>query len=163
MRFALCVLNLLMVTIDQIKKIREATGAPVMECKKALEQTRGDSKKATGLLEKWGVARVMKKAGRETPQGQVFSYIHYGAKVGAMVEILCETDFVAKNQEFQKLGHEITMQVASMNPKNKKELLDQEYIRDPKIKIKDLVNQAIAKLGENIVIKRFKRFEVGEE
>lgn len=152
-----------MVTIAQIKKLREATGAPVMECKKALEESSGDSKKAAKLLKKWGVAKAKKKAGRETPQGQVFSYIHFGGKIGAMVEILCETDFVAQNKVFQKLGHEIAMQVASMDPKNVKKLLGQEYIRDPKMKTQDLLNQAMAKLGENIVIKRFERFEIGEE
>jgi len=152
-----------MVTISQIKKLRQAVGAPVMECKKALEQTGGDSKKATKLLEKWGVARAIKTAERQTAQGQIFAYIHYGGRVGAMVEILCETDFVAENRQFQKLGHEVAMQVTSMNPKNVKKLLSQEYIRDEKIKVSDLVNQAIAKLGENIVVKRFKRLEVGEE
>lgn len=152
-----------MITISQIKKLRHSTGAPVMECKKALEQTDGDSKKATRLLEKWGVLRAIAKAGRETAQGQIFSYIHYGGKIGAMVEILCETDFVAETGEFQKIGHEVAMQICSMNPKNVKKLLSQEYIRDEKIKVSDLLNQTIAKLGENIVIKRFKRFEVGEE
>ena len=152
-----------MITIGQIKKLRDQSGAPVMECKKALEQTKGDSKKAARLLEKWGVTRALKKKGRKTPEGQIFSYVHTGGKVGAMVEVLCETDFVAQNSEFQKLGHEIAMQVAAMNPGDVKTLLDQEYIRDPKIKVSDLLNRAIAKFGENIVIKRFKRFKVGEE
>jgi len=151
-----------MIAINDIKALRENTGAPVMECKKALEEVGGDSKKAKSLLEKWGVARAQKKAGRETVQGQIFSYIHTGGKIGVMVEILCETDFVARNQEFQKLGHEMAMQVSAMDPKDVDQLLSQEYIRDPKTKISDLVNQAIAKLGENIVIKRFERFKVGE-
>lgn len=149
-----------MITINNIKKLREESGAPVMDCKKALEQSGGDSKKAAKLLEKWGVVRAKKKADRETYQGQIFSYIHAGAKIGAMVEILCETDFVARNSEFQKLGHEVAMQVASMGPKDVKNLLAQQYIRDPKLKISDLVSQAIAKLGENIVVKRFERFGI---
>lgn len=151
------------ITVDQIKKLRDATQAPVMECKRALEEAGGDPKKAAKLLEKWGVDWAMKKSGRETSQGQVFSYIHAGGKIGAMVEILCETDFVARNSQFQKLGHEMAMQVASMKPKTVDKLLSQEYIRDPKLKIKDLVSQAVAKLGENIVIKRLVRFEMGEE
>lgn len=149
-----------MVAINDIKALRENTGAPVMECKKALEEVGGDSKKAKSLLEKWGVARAQKKAGRETVQGQIFSYIHTGGKIGVMVEILCETDFVARNHEFQKLGYETAMQVASMEPKDVKTLLVQQYIRNPKLKISDLVSQTIAKLGENIVIKRFERFEI---
>lgn len=152
---------MIMITINDIKKLREECGAPVMECKKALEQSGGDSKKAAKFLEKWGVVRAKKKADRETCQGQIFSYIHSGAKIGAMVEILCETDFVARNSEFQKLGHEIVMQVAAMKPKSVKALLAQEYIRDVKVKISDLVDLAVAKLGENIVVKRVERFEVG--
>ena len=150
-----------MITADQVKKLRQQTGAPVMECKKALEQTGGEGKKAIRLLEKWGVARALKKEGRKTPEGQIFSYVHHGGKIGAMVEILCETDFVAQNSEFQKLGRELAMQVAAMDPKNVAELLGQEYIRNLKIKINDLLTQAIAKLGENIVIKRLIRFEIG--
>ena len=149
-----------MITIDQIKNLRNQTNAPVMECKKALEESAGDPKKAAKFLEKWGVVRAKKKADRETYQGQIFSYIHTGGKIGVMVEILCETDFVARNHEFQKLGYETAMQVASMEPKDVKTLLVQQYIRNPKLKISDLVSQTIAKLGENIVIKRFERFEI---
>ncbi|MBL7159141.1 translation elongation factor Ts [Candidatus Microgenomates bacterium] len=149
-----------MITINDIKNLREQTNAPVMECKKALEEAKGDVKKAKALLEKWGVVRAQKKADRVTCQGQIFSYIHTGGKIGVMLEILCETDFVAKNQEFQKLGKEIAMQISAMNPKDVDQLLKQDYIRDAKVKIADLVKQAIAKIGENIVVKRFERFEI---
>jgi len=150
------------ISISDIKQLRNQTNAPVMECKKALEESSGDSKKAKNLLKKWGLVRAKKKADRETKEGRIFSYLHHSAKIGAMVEIECETDFVSRNQEFEKLGNEIAMQIASMKPKNVKALLSQEYIRDPKLRVADLVKQAIAKLGENIVVKRFERLEIGE-
>ncbi|KKQ37622.1 MAG: Elongation factor Ts, partial [Candidatus Levybacteria bacterium GW2011_GWC2_37_7] len=103
-----------------------------------------------------------KKADRETPQGLVESYIHQNGRVGALVEVSCETDFVARTDVFKNLVHEICMQIAAMNPKDVKALLEQEYIRDGSRKIGDLVKEAIAKLGENIVIKRLQRFEIGE-
>lgn len=151
-----------MISIDQIKKLREKTGAGIMDCRRALEETKGDEKKAEELLKKWGVEKAEKKADRETKAGIIDSYIHAGGKVGVMLEILCETDFVAKTEDFQNLSHEICLQIASMTPKDVKTLLAQEYIRDPSITIEKLVKQAIGKLGENITIARFIRFQLGE-
>lgn len=150
-----------MITIDQIKKLREKSDGGVMECRKALEESKGDEKKATALLLKWGIEKSEKKAGRETKAGLVESYIHAGGKVGVLVELLCETDFVARTEDFKSLAHEICLQVAGMKPKDVKELLNQEYIRDPQIKIGDLVKQTIGKLGENIILSRFIRFQLG--
>ncbi len=151
------------VTIEEVKKLREETQAAVMECKKALEACQGNRVKAIEWLRKKGIASAKSKKGRKAQQGLVCSYIHAGGKIGAMVEVLCETDFVAKNKEFQKLCKELAMQVTAMDPGSVERLLEQEYIRDPKRKIKSLVDEAIGKLGENIVVSRLKRFEVGEE
>lgn len=152
-----------MITIAQIKKLREKTGAGIMECRRALGETKGDAKKAEELLAKWGVEKAEKKEGRETKAGLVESYIHAGGKVGVLVELLCETDFVARTEEFKNLVHELCLQVASMNPKDVKTLLQQEYIRDPGLTIEKLVKQVIGKLGENITIARFIRFQLGEK
>lgn len=149
-------------TIELIKKLREETGAAVMDCRQALQESDGDEKKARLWLEKRGREKAEKKVGRQTGQGLVEAYIHATGRVGAMVELACETDFVARNEEFKKLAHELAMQVASMNPKDVKELLKQEYIRDPQKKVEEVVKETIGKLGENIVIKRFQRFELGE-
>lgn len=152
-----------MPTIDQIKKLREKTGAGIMDCRKALDESKGDGQKAEELLTKWGIEKSEKKAGRETKAGIVDSYIHAGGKVGVLVELLCETDFVARTAEFKNLAHELCLQIASMNPKDAKTLLAQEYIRDPKLTIEKLVKQVIGKLGENITIPRFIRFQLGEK
>jgi elongation factor Ts len=149
-----------MVTIDEIKKLRETTGGGVMDCRKALEEAKGDQKKAAELLNKWGVEKSAKKADRETKAGVVESYVH-GTKVGVLVEVLCETDFVARTDDFKKLAHEIALQVASMNPKDVKDLMSEPNIRDPKITMEDMVKQAIGKLGENIKVTRFCRYELG--
>ena len=151
-----------MVTIDQIKKLREKTAAGVMECRKALEETKGDEKKAEELLKKWGIEKSAKKADRETKAGLIESYVHAG-KVGVLLELLCETDFVARTDDFKHLAHEVCLQIASMNPKDVKILLSQEYIRDPKMKIEELVKQTIGKLGENITLSRFTRLALGEK
>lgn len=152
-----------MVSIKQIKKLREITGAGVMDCRRALEEVKGDEKKAIDLLNKWGVQKAEKKADRVTRAGIIDAYVHAGAKVGVILEIQCETDFVEKTQDFQKLSHEICLQIASMKPKDEKALLKQEYIRDPSITIDQLVKQTIGKLGENIKIIRFIRFGLGEK
>jgi len=151
-----------MVDIKQLKKLREETAASVADCRKALEESNGDYQKALEWLKKHGIAKAAKKEGRETTQGIVDAYIHAGGKVGVLTEISCETDFVARTEDFKKLAHEIGMQIAAMNPKDVDTLLSQEYIRDPKVTISDLVKQVIATLGENIKIKRFTRFEIGE-
>ena len=152
-----------MITIEMIKKLREKTSAGVMNCRRALEETKSDEKKAEALLKKWGVERAEKKQDRVTKSGLVESYIHAGGKVGVLLEINCETDFVAKTEDFQKLAHELCLQIASMNPKDVKALLKQGYIRDPAITIENLVKQVIGKLGENITIARFQRFQLWEK
>jgi elongation factor Ts len=149
-----------MIDTQLIKKLRESTGGGIADCKKALDETKGDLKKASELLLKWGIAKSDKKANRETRQGIVESYIHGNGRVGVLLTLLCETDFVASNAEFKKLAHEIGMQIASMNPKTVQELLDQPYIRDVKMKVSDLVKSSIAKIGENIKVGEFVRYEI---
>lgn len=149
------------ITIDQVKKLREKTGAAVLDCRRALEENQGDLKKAVAWLRKRGIEKAEKKADRETSQGLVEAYIHATGKVGAMVELLCETDFVARNEEFKNLARELAMQVAAMNPQNLDKLLRQEYIRDNSKTVGDLIKEVIAKVGENIVVKRFERYELG--
>jgi elongation factor Ts len=148
--------------IKDIKKLRQQTGAGVVAAKKALEEAKGDMKKAQEIIRQKGLAKADKKSDRETKSGQVYAYVHGDGVVGALVEINCETDFVARNEEFGILCKEIAMQIVSMNPKDVKDLLAQKYIRDVQKTIQDLVKQAIAKLGENITISRFERFELGE-
>jgi len=146
--------------VEQVKKLRQETGAGVMACKKALDESKGDMKKAKEIIAKKGLAKVEEKADRETEQGWVASYTHSTGKVGVVVSLLCETDFVARGEDFQTLAKELCLQVAAMSPKNEKELLDQEYIRDPGKKIKDLIKETIAKLGENIKVGKFSRLEI---
>lgn len=165
------------VTADQIKELREQTGAGVMDCKRALEASDGDIEKAKRFLAEQGLAMAEKKAHRETAQGLVESYIHAGGRIGVLVEVNCETDFVARTPEFQTLAREIAMQVAAMNPLVVNEedlpegaegptdqlvLMRQPYIRDQSKDVRQLVNEAIGKTGENIRVKRFTRFELGE-
>jgi len=149
------------ITALQIKQLRDETQAGVIDCREALIESKGDFKKAKEILQKKGFEKANKKAGRETGQGIIDSYIHQNGKVGVLLEILCETDFVARTEEFKNLSHEIAMQIAAMNPKNEKTLLEQDYIRDSSKKIKDLVAESIAKLGENMTVGRFSRFEIG--
>ena len=190
-----------------VKDLREKTGAPFLDCKNALVETEGDFEKAAEVLRIKGVAKASKKTTRKTDQGTISSYVHAGGKIGVMLEVNCETDFVARNDEFQNLCREVAMQIAANNPiyvrkeevseeeiENERRilkaeamesgkpeniaekmvagrinkffeeicLLEQPYIRDPKIKIVDLVNSLIAKIGENIVVKRFVRYQLGE-
>jgi len=151
------------VSIEEIKKLREKTRAGIADCRKALEEVGGDFKKAQELLKSWGMDKAAKKAERAVGAGLVETYIHNDGRIGAMVEINCETDFVARTDEFKNLAHEIVMQVAAMDPKDVEELLKQEYIRDPSKIIDQLVKEIIVKVGENIVIRRFMRFELGEK
>lgn len=148
-----------MINIGLIKKLREETGVSIVECKKALEKTKGDLEKAKEILRKWGKDFVSKKIERETREGIIESYIHPGQKIGAMIELHCESDFVAKSEEFKKLAHELCLQIAAMNPK-KTSLLQQPWIRDETKTIKDLIEEYVVRLGENIIIKRFVRFEI---
>ena len=149
------------ISTADIKKLREETSAPVMDCKRALEESNGDLQKAKVHLAKLGIARAQKKKGRDATEGLIYSYIHTGGKVGAIVEVNCETDFVAKTNDFKALVHEIAMQVASMDPKDEAELLEQAYIRDSKKNMKLLIDEAIGILGENIKVARFVRYVVG--
>ncbi len=197
----------MVVTPGMVKELREKTGAGIMECKTVLSEAKGDMEKAIELLRKKGLSVAAKKAGRTTTEGLVGSYIHAGGKIGVLVEIGCETDFVARTSDFQELVKEIAMQVAAANPsymkredipeeeiKKEREifrvqakdtgkpdhviekivdgkiekyyaevcLLEQPYIKDPSIKVQDLLSQKVAKLGENIVVKRFVRFQMGQ-
>jgi elongation factor Ts len=147
-------------TIDKIKALRDRTGAPIMECKTALEENKGDVNKAEAVLKKKGLARVRKKKEEMAQEGLVHCYIHADSKVGAMVKLCCQTDFVARNKEFEKLAHEICMQIAAMNPKSVDKLVSQPYIRDEKKTVADLIDEAIAKFGENIKIEEFVRLAI---
>jgi elongation factor Ts len=150
------------VTVNQIKKLREKTGCGVADCRQALEESGGDLKKAQGILKEKGVAVARKRAGKEANQGLVETYVHNEGKIGVMVEVNCETDFVARTDDFKKFVHELAMQIAAMKPKDVDELLTQTYIRDQEKTIKDLLKETLAKTGENIKIKRFCRYELGK-
>jgi elongation factor Ts len=144
--------------IDQLKKLREETSVSISECKKALEEAKGDFQKAKEILKKWGREVAQKKAQRTTSQGIIESYIHPNKKVGVLLELNCETDFVAKSPDFQSLAHELCLQIAAMG--NSPPLLEQPWIKDETKKVQDLINEYIAKIGENIIIKRFTRYEL---
>ncbi len=195
------------VTTQMIKELRARTGAGMMDCKKALEECGGDMDKAVAWLRQKGLAVAAKRAGRATSEGTVAAYIHAGGKLGAMVEVNCETDFVAKTQEFKQFAHDIAMQIAAASPlcvqredlseeviEKEKEiyraqaresgkpekiiekivegklekfykevcLMEQDYIRDDSKTVDDLIKEAIARIGENIVVRRFARYQLGE-
>jgi elongation factor Ts len=150
------------VSIEDIKKLREKTGISIADCRYALEEANGDLKKAEEVLKAKGLEKAVKKADRAVSAGLVDTYVHLGGKIASMVEVACETDFVARTDDFKNLTHEIAMQIAAMDPKDVDELLKQEYIRDSSLNIGNLIKHAIAKLGENIKVKRFIRFELGE-
>ncbi|MDD5147503.1 MAG: translation elongation factor Ts [Candidatus Daviesbacteria bacterium] len=147
--------------IEDIKKLRQDSGAGIADCKEALKESNGDMEKAKQWLKKKGFDKAKSKAGREVKAGLVETYSH-GGKVGVMVELLCETDFVARTPDFKNLAHELCLQIASMAPKNVADLLKQVYIRDEKMTVEDLVKSVIGKLGENIIVKRFERIVLGE-
>lgn len=161
------------ISAQAVKELRDKTGAGVMDCKKALQESGGNVEKAVEALRQKGLAKHSKLAGRAVSQGVIESYIHTGGRIGALVEVNCETDFVARTDEFRTLAREVAMQIASMDPtdvgtlegsadgSSGNSLLDQEYIRDPRKTIRDLVKETIGKVGENIQISRFVRFEVG--
>lgn len=193
---------------DLIRELRNKTGAGVMDCKQALSEAGGDMQKAQDILREKGSVVAIKRSARDTKEGLISSYIHSGSKLGVLLEMNCETDFVAKTSEFSQLAKELAMQIAAMDPlwikpedvpkeviEKEKEiykkqaqesgkpekviekiaqgrlekyftevcLLEQEYIKDPKFKVKDLITETVAKLGENIRVGRFTRFKVGEE
>ena len=148
-----------MINIDQIKQLREETDVSITDCKKALEEAKGDVKKAKEILKKLGrdFARAKKK--REVKAGMIESYIHSGKKIGAMVELRCESDFVARSEDFQKLAHELCLQIVAILPEETP-LLKQPWIRDETKTVRDLIDEYISKFGENIVVKRFVRYEL---
>lgn len=165
------------VSIDSIKALRDRTGAGIMDSKRALQEAGGDPEKAEEVLKQQGIASASKKASRQTNQGLVNSYIHSGGRIGAMVEVNCETDFVARTDDFKTLAHDLAMQVAAMAPTyvdstdiperadgNAHEacLMQQPYIKDPTKTVQDLVNEMVGKLGENVRVRRFSRFSLGE-
>lgn len=146
--------------IETVKKIREATGLSMWEISKALSEAKGDEGRALEILKSRGVVIAQKKSSRQIKEGIVEAYIHGNKKIGVILELGSETDFVARNSEFQKLAHDLAMQIASMNPQNEEELMAQPFIKDPGLTISDLLNQHIAKLGENIKIGRFVRLDI---
>jgi elongation factor Ts len=165
------------ITTDQIKELRKESGAGIMECRNALKECEGDKAKAIKLLQEQGMVKAEKTATRTAKQGLIVSYIHAGGRIGSLVELNTETDFVARTTEFKDLAYNIAMQVAAMDPQylSKEEcpagavidfanacLLLQPYIKDPSRTIQDIVTELIAKTGENIKIGRFVRFELGK-
>lgn len=194
------------ITADLVKKLREKTNAPMMDCKKALEESSGDLEIAVDILRKKGQIVALKKAGRCAKEGVIGSYIHSNSKIGVLLEVNCETDFVARNEDFKQFVKDVSMHIAASSPsyvsreevpgnilekeknilketvKNKPEnviekivqgklekfysevcLLDQPFVKNDKITIKDYLNELIGKIGENIVIRRFVRFQLGED
>src|SRR3989344_1057326 len=149
-----------MVTIEQIKQLREETGVSPTEIKKALEQSDGNIEKAKELLRVWGKSLADKKVSRETKQGTIETYIHPNSKTRVLLDMRCESDFVAKSKEFKNLAHEICLQIAAMNPEDDSALLSQSWIKDDTKTIKNLVEESVAKIGEKIEIKRFTRYEI---
>ena len=165
------------VTTEAIRALRERTGAGIMDCKRALGAADGDPDKAVELLQELGLAKASAKSGRTTGEGVVEAYIHSGNRIGALVEVNCETDFVARTSEFRELAHALAMQVAAMaptyltqeemsaeDPRDPEEvcLLSQAYIKDPTVTVSQLVLDLIARVGENIQVSRMARFGLGE-
>jgi elongation factor Ts len=164
-------------TTDIIRELRSLTGAGVMDCKKALEDAKGDINKAMELLKQTGLSKVQKKSSRTANEGIIETYVHSGGRIGVMLELNCETDFVARTSEFVSLAHDIALQIASMDPQciddevssdeldstaEEPRLMYQPFVKDSSQTIKDLITEAVSKIGENIVIKRFIRYELGE-
>ncbi|HDH04013.1 MAG TPA: translation elongation factor Ts [Candidatus Campbellbacteria bacterium] len=149
-----------MIASDKIKELRDKTDVSIMVCKKALEKADGDIEKAMLVLREEGVKIAEKKSERALKAGVVESYIHSTKQVGVMVEVRCETDFVARNEEFQKFAHNIAMHIAAANPEDAEELARQDYIKKPEITIEEYVKDNIQKFGENIEISQFARYKV---
>lgn len=149
-----------MATTEEIKALRDETGLSIMECKKALEEAGGDKAKAIEILKSKGAAIASRKGDRTLGAGVVVSYIHASGTVGAMLELLCETDFVAKNPEFKAIGYDIAMHIAAMKPENTAELMEQPFIKDPSRKISDLINGAVQKFGERTEVGQYACFTI---
>ncbi len=172
------------ISMDAIKELRDMTCASIAHCRKALEEAKGDIKQAAILLRKQGLEIAAKKQGRSAKEGRVDCYIHHGNKIGVLLEVNCESDFVAKNEEFARFTKDLSMQIAATSPsyikkedvpedvlvheKSKEEyyknncLLEQVFVKDPSLTIKDYLGSIVAKIGENIVIRRFTRYKIGE-
>jgi len=144
---------------EQIQKLREITGAGVMECKRALQEADGDFDKAISIIHEEGLIRAEKKKERTTDAGILESYVH-NERVGVLLELRCETDFVGRSKEFKELAHNLAMQIVAMDPINIDDLLKQMYIKDETLTVEDLIKRVIAKLGENIKVERFCRYEI---
>lgn len=151
------------ISTADIKKLRQETGARVMDCKKALEGADGDFDKAKTLIKAQEMVRAEKTADRETKAGFVGSYVHNNGMVASMVELVCETDFVAQNEEFRGLARDIAMHVTAMGATDLEDLLSQDFVKDPSKKIEILVKALSGKIGEKMELKKFVRFEVGQE
>ena len=149
------------INASEVQKLRAQTGAGVMECKRALEETAGDSVKAAALIKERGLAKAAQKSEREAKEGLVAAYVH-GGRIGALVELASETDFVARNPAFAELANELAKQVAAMSPEDVEALLKQSYIRDASKTVGELVTKVAATTGENIHVRRIARFQLGD-
>ncbi|MFZ5559430.1 MAG: translation elongation factor Ts [Patescibacteria group bacterium] len=149
-----------MVSADKVKQLRHKTGASMMECKKALVEAKGEEEKALKILREKGRLTAMKKSERKAEEGIIEAYIHTNKKIGVLLKLNCETDFVAQNEEFKELAHDLAMHIAGMDSKDKKSLLEEPFVKNPEITVKDLIDEKIAKLGENIKIEEFIRYEL---
>lgn len=149
-------------TAADIKKLREETGAGMLDCKKCLEKADGNYEEAKKFAIARGLANAEKKSDRETKEGYISSYVHATGKIAALVEILCETDFVARNDEFKAMAQNVAMQVVAMGAEDVEELLNQDFIKDPSITVEELVKRTSGKVGEKFVVNRFVRYTVGE-
>jgi elongation factor Ts len=147
------------INIEQIKKLREQTGVAIIRVREVLEEVKGNEKKALEILQKEGFEKAAKRSGRATTQGKLFAYTHHTGKIVGLVELFCETDFVARNDLFETLGKDLAMQVASMGEKN---FLDQEFIKDSTKKVGGLVKEVVVKTGENIRLGRVIKVELGK-
>ncbi|MBM3257563.1 MAG: translation elongation factor Ts [Candidatus Liptonbacteria bacterium] len=144
---------------DVVQKLREKTGAGVMDCHRALKDANGDFDKAVALINERGLTKVEKRAGRETGAGLVHSYVH-NERIGVLLHLSAETDFVVRSEPFRALAHDLAMHIAAAGPKTVEELLAQPYVRDEKKTVKDIIGEVIAKVGENIQVKAFYRIEL---
>jgi elongation factor Ts len=145
--------------INDIQKLREITGAGVMDCKRALEDAKGNFDLAIKIIGERGLLKAEKKQGRSTGAGFLESFVHNG-RVGVLLQLQAETDFVVRSEPFRQLAHELAMQIAAMNPADVDELLNQPYIKNESVKISDMLKQVMAKVGENIKVERFCRYEI---
>ncbi len=149
-----------MISIEDIKKLREETGASPVKIKKALEESGEDIEKAKELLKSWGAVKAGEKGDRQTHDGVIDFYVHPNAKSGVLLDVRCETDFVAKSPEFKNLSHEICLHITAMAPENVEALLAQPWVKDETKTIKNLVEETVAKIGENIEVKQFTRYQI---